>query len=512
MGLIEKRVVLSLAIGISFFIISLIVRVNSLSADEVSELEYTRGIHELQLGNYDKALEHFKKTIEIDPKNGEAFYYMGVTLNRLAEYEKAIPAFEKALSLKPDLNIIYLDYGISLFELGRYEDAIEKFKVSYIHYPDTAILNHYMGLTLFKLGRYREAISHFQRARELDPKLAPPSYYYTGIMEYRNWNFLLAKEALKKAYELSPDTDLGGSAKELLTEIERKEREKRWSIYARTAIQYDDNVIVQPKEEEGYFSPTQIVDEKDWKWLFYSKANYSIFWNPNWDMGIALTIYNTTHNDLSAYDLLGLTPSLFFNYRMKDLMFKLSMDRDYYQLGHDDYLHSNAFTAEASWIETQKAFISGSLRVSKNNYVDVPGRDSIMREYRLDQYYFFKQDFYLRIGGRLEEENTDSDDYDYTGYGAEGTFSIPIIKILAVNFTGGYLIREYRHRSSTFKDSKGNWIKRHDERATYGVEIVGKINKFLSVSMNWLRVWNQSNITFYEYKRNVYGFNLIFQF
>lgn len=499
-------------IGLYCFILSFLSITDIACASEESELQYTKGTLELQLGHHEKALEHFRKTVELDPNKAEAYYYTGVVLNRLAEYEEALLSFRQALALNPDLHLVHYDFGVAYFELGLYKEALEEFDLSYEHQPKLAILNHYLGLVLFKLGRYREALPYFLEARELDPKLVLPSHYYTGIMEYRRLNFDGAKAALQKAAEIGPETTIGRSSKEFLERIKKKEMEKRWNVYARAAVQYDDNVTIQPRDAEDYFPPTEIVDEKDLKWFFYGTGSYKPIWRPKWDAGFAFSVYNTTHRDLAKYDLLGAIPSAFINYRLMDFRFKALYELSYYQLGHDDYLKANLFSAEGSWIQAPKAFLRGSFRLSLNEYTDIPGRDSTAYDYRLGQYYYFKPNLYAKIGAIYLEERAEGDDFDYHAYGVDGRVSIPLFREVAIDFIAGYLFRDYENPSTIFTDASGRGIAREDKRMTFGAELVRRVTSFLEISLKWTYVYNESNISFYEYRRNVYGFNVILKF
>ena len=138
-------------------------------------------------------------------------------------------------------------------------------------------------------------------------------------------------------------------------------------------------------------------------------------------------------------------------------------------------------------------------------------------DYRLEQYYYFKSDLFAKLGVRYEEERADGDNFDYRGYGIEGSVSIPVARVpfvrtMAINLMAGYLFRDYDNPNSIFTDASGRGIERGDGRMTYRAEIVGQITSYLSLSLRWTNVWNDSNITFYEYRRNVYGFNVIFKF
>ncbi|MGD0436753.1 MAG: tetratricopeptide repeat protein [Bryobacteraceae bacterium] len=53
-------------------------------------------------GGFDQAIKDFRKAIELNPKNGDAWLWLGITLRRSNQPEEARKAIAKALELNPD--------------------------------------------------------------------------------------------------------------------------------------------------------------------------------------------------------------------------------------------------------------------------------------------------------------------------------------------------------------------------------------------------------------------------
>ncbi len=72
-------------------------------------------------GFYDKAIEDYKKYLEIAPADADVRVDMGVCYYNLKNYDLAIAEMEKALKYKPDHQIAHLNLGIVNLAVGNIE-------------------------------------------------------------------------------------------------------------------------------------------------------------------------------------------------------------------------------------------------------------------------------------------------------------------------------------------------------------------------------------------------------
>jgi tetratricopeptide (TPR) repeat protein len=85
---------------------------------------YTLGL--LQLNNLDKpkeAAESFRKTIRIEPNDGNAYYGLGAALNKQGDYKGAITQLKKALSLEKDSAPAMYELGSAYASLGKTDET-----------------------------------------------------------------------------------------------------------------------------------------------------------------------------------------------------------------------------------------------------------------------------------------------------------------------------------------------------------------------------------------------------
>ncbi|MGM0606862.1 MAG: tetratricopeptide repeat protein [Candidatus Muiribacteriota bacterium] len=77
-------------------------------------------------GNYVQALEKLKKALSENPNFGEAYYYIGLTLQNKKQYQEASQYFEKAVLMRADDPQIQFSLAINYKKLKRFNEAISK--------------------------------------------------------------------------------------------------------------------------------------------------------------------------------------------------------------------------------------------------------------------------------------------------------------------------------------------------------------------------------------------------
>ncbi len=84
--------------------------------------EVNKGI---SVRNKKEALKFFKKAIEFDPNNFEAFYLMGGTLYKLRKVKEAHLCFDIAVELSPNEHVAYKIKGNSLKAMKNFDIEID---------------------------------------------------------------------------------------------------------------------------------------------------------------------------------------------------------------------------------------------------------------------------------------------------------------------------------------------------------------------------------------------------
>lgn len=126
------------------------------------------------LGEYEAAIERYRKSIEIHP-TAEGHTYLGWSLSRLDRLDEAVAECKKAIPLDPDYGNPYNDIGVYLIDLGRPDEAIPWLEkaMGAKRYCCYQFAHFNMGRILLMKERTAEAERAFRRALSYDPEYLP---------------------------------------------------------------------------------------------------------------------------------------------------------------------------------------------------------------------------------------------------------------------------------------------------------------------------------------------------
>ncbi len=174
----------------------------------------------IQKNQLDVAKLYLVQLQKIDPKNSEAYRYLGVINAKMKNYSEALIMLNKAIEINPNNAIAYSNRGNVLRFLKNSEDAIKDYQIAIKknkNYPDTytnlgnalrdkrllqeALVSHTKaiqldqtnadywsnrGLTLFEMKKYEEALFHFEEAIRLNAKHIEAWVNKANISIHRN--------------------------------------------------------------------------------------------------------------------------------------------------------------------------------------------------------------------------------------------------------------------------------------------------------------------------------------
>ena len=128
------------------------------------------------LEDFDKAINYYKKAMEISPKNGEIPYYIGYLLSEQQKWSEAEAYLKKSIVLNPESeaknllsyvmqNLTLADYNdaVNLFEKNEFESALVKLNKVLKAEANNAFAYYYRGLIFDEQKKYKSALDDYKK-------------------------------------------------------------------------------------------------------------------------------------------------------------------------------------------------------------------------------------------------------------------------------------------------------------------------------------------------------------
>lgn len=163
------------------------------------------GIAHLNEGKNQLAFVEFQKALNIDAKDAEVLYYLGMVYLSFEDIDNSVAAFRRAVSVNPGYSEAYNSMGVAYLKAKRYPDAIQALKSAIANplYKTPEYALHNLGTAYYRLGKTDDALSAFKTALRRNPDYITP-YLGIALAYNRTGQFSEASKALERAMELDP--------------------------------------------------------------------------------------------------------------------------------------------------------------------------------------------------------------------------------------------------------------------------------------------------------------------
>lgn len=128
----------------------------------------------------DKAIEEYKKAVEIDPENAKAHFNLASLYQEQGKINDAVFHYKETIRIKPDLEEVYNNLGNIFMNEGRFEEALKAYKESIKILPGYFLANLNLGVVYYKTGQLLQSIKYFEKALSLNPK-SSDAWYFAGV-------------------------------------------------------------------------------------------------------------------------------------------------------------------------------------------------------------------------------------------------------------------------------------------------------------------------------------------
>lgn len=166
------------------------------------------GLNYILLNDYMDADKWLSKSVQMDSRNWESWYYLGRTKYNENRFEEAVNAFRQALKLSPENVKAEDNLGLSYEGLGRREEAEKAYRDA-IRWQSQLLQQNPgpyldLGILLVEQNRPQDAIPYLQQAVQISPK-DPKAHERLGRAYERLDRLSEAQAELEKAVEASPN-------------------------------------------------------------------------------------------------------------------------------------------------------------------------------------------------------------------------------------------------------------------------------------------------------------------
>lgn len=170
--------------------------------------------------DFNTAVIHFTKAINLDPKNSRAHSGRGYALNNTSKFPESLADLNKSIELNPNPKTrdVYLVRGTIYNRMAKYPEAIADFNKVIELDPKNA--NAYISRSSSYLSKkmYPRAIEDCTKAIEIDPKNADAFASRAGAYASSE-QFAESVADCRKALELDPNNKLANTIINLGTKM-----------------------------------------------------------------------------------------------------------------------------------------------------------------------------------------------------------------------------------------------------------------------------------------------------
>jgi tetratricopeptide (TPR) repeat protein len=171
----------------------------------VDDVSYARGAWEyLKSNDYEGAQRQARKALELNPKNGDALYYLGLALFGRGQHDEAIRYLSEAAKLKPEAGEIQAELGVVFIAKNNLDEAVRYLHRALEIAPENAEAYFNLGVVMYRQGNKPQAVKCWSRAVELKPDDHEAHYNLALVLDEQG-DVDGAIEHYRRTVQLKPD-------------------------------------------------------------------------------------------------------------------------------------------------------------------------------------------------------------------------------------------------------------------------------------------------------------------
>ena len=200
-------------------------------------------------GSYDRAVEQYKKALEIQPDFVSARNRLGITYNKLGRHMEACQEFLRAIEVKPEAHLLN-NLGFSFYLAEQYPEAKEALQRCVEMNPSFARARMNLAVVLGKLGDFDGAINELRLVgSEADAE------YNIALLMTDAARYAEAAQHLEKALASRPDFDAARDQLRVVARLAAEQEAEQAARVAAAKVENSQAPAPQPQATPSQSSP-----------------------------------------------------------------------------------------------------------------------------------------------------------------------------------------------------------------------------------------------------------------
>jgi tetratricopeptide (TPR) repeat protein len=206
------------------------------------------------LGQLEGSLSYYKKFIDEDPYSAAAWYNLGIVCNKLEQFEEALEAYEFAIAI--DDNFASAHFNMGNTYMKQYTKALASFqKTIDIEGPSPEVYCC-MGAAYENLEQYDLGLKYFQKATKLDT-LYDEAWFGAGSCLEKTEQWFQALHFFNKAIKINSHNP------------------EYWKAAAHAEFKIGNTISsISAYEEASHLGPDDKEIWLNWSFIYYEQGEY----------------------------------------------------------------------------------------------------------------------------------------------------------------------------------------------------------------------------------------------
>jgi type IV pilus assembly protein PilF len=181
--------------------------VNEVQTEKPAKVNVELGKAYMRQNNYNEAMIKLNRALKEDPNYAPAHSAIAVLYDRLEEVDKADEHYRKALELDPKNSLIHNNYGAFLCKRDHLQEADAQFQLALKDplYPTPEYAYTNAGLCALRIPDLEKAETYFRAALQRQPKF-PVALFQMAKLNFDAKNYLPARAYIQRYLEAGPET------------------------------------------------------------------------------------------------------------------------------------------------------------------------------------------------------------------------------------------------------------------------------------------------------------------